>query len=486
MSAAGDKLSFTPQVALTFANLVALVAFVCSPFAHVYPMAMVGIVAFTLVQLFLPACWVNMESPICPGNVAQFFFWGQLVVVPILIGYYGPSLGTLPSLPAGKFIDYAIGIKVLGYASFCIAFQFFACLNQVRKDTRKRKMALGSSYAFIAAFAGIGIVGWLLHYGGIGGFFAYISSPEEQRLRDLEVATIGGALGNFLRHFLGFAIVWMWSEWVLRQNREEKGMYVAIVSAAFGCMVVFASFGYNRGSMVAPILGMTAAYSSHVRHISFTFVAAAGSILLFVAFLFGEYRSTSMQFSDLSVDEVSSLGGQQGLVDNIQIYASGPQLTAYMLERLEGNMYGQHRSTIIPSILYPIPIIGKPFREMSGVTIFNQLIYGEADVLDQNFHYDAELYLNFQLAGVFLGYLLLGFIQHFLQIRFRNAKKPITSYAWLIIGTWTMFPGSLPVLSQICIYSFWPIYAYAIIERIRNEPANFETKANEKSRLVLP
>ena len=138
-------------------------------------------------------------------------------------------------------------------------------------------------------------------------------------------------------------------------------------------MVVFASFGYNRGSMVAPILGMTAAYSSHVRHISFTFVAAAGSILLFVAFLFGEYRSTSMQFSDLSVDEVSSLGGQQGLVDNIQIYASGPQLTAYMLDRLEGNMYGQPRSTIIPSILYLIPFTGKPFREISGVPKLKKL-----------------------------------------------------------------------------------------------------------------
>lgn len=485
MDAERDKLKFTPQVALTCANLVALVAFVCSPFAHVYPMAMVGIVAFTLVQLFLPACWPNLESPICPGNIAQLFFWVQLVLVPVLIGYFGLSLGTLPNLPAGKFIDLAIGIKVLGYFSFCIAFQAFASLSHARKDTRKQKAVSRAPFAFIAAFAGIGMVGWLLHYGGIGGFLSYIASPEEQRLREQEAATIGGALGNILRHFLGFAIVWMWSEWVLRQNRNEKGMFVPISSAAFGCMVVFASFGYNRGSMVAPVLGMTAAYSSHVRRISLTVVAVAGSILLLIAFLFGEYRSTSMQFSDLSVDEVSSLVDQQGMVDNIQIYASGPQLTAYMLERLDSSLYGQHRSTIIPSILYPIPIIGKPFREMSGVVLFNRLIYGEADVLDQNFHYDAELYLNYQLVGVILGYLLIGFVQQFLQMRFRNAGRPITSYAWLIVGTWTMFPGSLPVLSQLCIYSFWPIYAYAIIDKVRSESASFEAEVKEKNGVVL-
>ena len=192
-----------------------------------------------------------------------------------------------------------------------------------------------------------------------------------------------------------------------------------------------------------------------------------------------------MQFSDLSVDEVSSLVDQQGMVDNIQIYASGPQLTAYMLERLDSSLYGQHRSTIIPSILYPIPIIGKPFREMSGVVLFNRLIYGEADVLDQNFHYDAELYLNYQLVGVILGYLLIGFVQQFLQMRFRNAGRPITSYAWLIVGTWTMFPGSLPVLSQLCIYSFWPIYAYAIIDKVRSESASFEAEVKEKNGVVL-
>ncbi|MFY7875314.1 MAG: hypothetical protein ACOVQM_07715, partial [Pirellula sp.] len=90
-------------------------AVVFSPYTHVYPMATIGVVAFTCVQLFLPACWVNVKSPVCPGNFAQFFFWVQIVLVPVFIGYYGATLGTLTHLPPENLINFAIGLRTLGY-----------------------------------------------------------------------------------------------------------------------------------------------------------------------------------------------------------------------------------------------------------------------------------------------------------------------------------------------------------------------------------
>lgn len=481
MDAEGDKLRFTPQVALTCANLFALVAFVCSPLAHLYPMAISGIIAFTVVQLFLPACWVNLESLVCPGNFAQFFFWVQIVLVPVLIGYYGPSLGTLPHLPPEHLINFAIGLRVLGFVVFCISFQIFSRPIHSSLENRETECATALSRQTITrlgAFACIGVVGWLFFYGGIGGFIAYATSPDEQRMRDEEAATIAGALGNLLRHFLGFSIVWAWSEWVQRRKRTESVMVVAVATAAVAGMLMLANFSYNRGNIVAPLLALTAAYSKHVRHISFAVAATAGSILLVVAFVFGEYRSTSMQISDLSLSEVTSFGDPQGVVDEIQIYGAGPQLTAFILEGVEADSQTQRSSTIISSILYPIPIIGKPFRETSGVIRFNHLIYGDADNFDQNIPYDAEFYMNFQAVGVVFGYLLLGFLQAFVQNRFFFARQPIASYAWLTIGIWIVFPASLPVLSQICIYSFWPIYLYAFLQ------ANFETEAKESDGLL--
>jgi hypothetical protein len=232
--------------------------------------------------------------------------------------------------------------------------------------------------------------------------------------------------------------------------------------------------------MVAPLLALTAAYSKHVRHISFGVAAAAGSFLLVVAFVFGEYRSTSMQISELSLSEVTSFGDKQGVVDEIQIYGAGPQLTAFILEGVDSDSNTQQSGTIISSILYPIPVIGKPFRETSGVIRFNHLIYGDADNFDQNIPYDAEFYMNFQAVGVVLGYLLLGFLQSIAQYRFFFARQPIASYAWLTIGIWIVFPASLPVLSQICVYSFWPIYGYAFFRtNFNTEPSSTESEKSE-------
>jgi hypothetical protein len=476
MDETGDKLRFTPQIVLTCTNLVALVVFVFSPLAHLYPMAMSGIIAFTLVQLFVPACWINLESPVCPGNFAQFFFWVQIVLVPVLIGYYGPSLGTLPHLPPEHLINFSFGIRVLGYVAFCISFQAFSRPVQLSEENREAiivKAISREKLAIMAAFGCIGLLGWLFFYGGIGGFIAYASTPDEQRLRDEEAATIAGALGNLMRHFLGFSIVWAWSEWVQRRSRTENFKLVTLATAAVAGMLMLANFSYNRGNMVAPLLALTAAYSKHVRHISFVVAAVAGSALLLVAFVFGHYRSTSMQISELSINEVASFGDKQGAVDEIQIYGAGPQLTAFILEGVEADSNTQRSSTIISSILYPIPVIGKPFRETSGVIRFNHLLYGDADNFDQNIPYDAEFYLNFQAVGVILGYLLLGFLQSFVQNQFFFARQPIASYAWLTIGIWIVFPASLPVLAQICIYSFWPIYAYAFYQ------ANFRTEEKE-------
>ena len=47
------------------------------------------------------------------------------------------------------------------------------------------------------------------------------------------------------------------------------------------------------------------------------------------------------------------------------------------------------------------------------------------------------------------------------------APTPVEGYAWLMMALWTVFPGSLSVASQIYLYSFWPIYGYFMITRLR-------------------
>ena len=98
--------------------------------------------------------------------------------------------------------------------------------------------------------------------------------------------------------------------------------------------------------------------------------------------------------------------------------------------------------------------------------IFNELIYGYSDTVDQIIPLPGELYMNFHLAGVVLGSVLLGGLLAWLQGKFVAAPTPVESYAWLMMALWTVFPGSLSVMSQIYLYSFWPIYVYFAARRL--------------------
>jgi hypothetical protein len=471
MNANAHNRNLTPFVCVMASNGLALVAFTFSPFAQEYPLAVLGIVAFLLVQMCVPACRPNVEAPLCPANLAQLFFWIQLVLVPLLIGFYGITPGTLPRLPSIEAMNTSIALRVLAYVCYCGGYQYFVRPAPRRADAgddvgSPRNEA--ERWTIIAVFAAVGLVGWMLYYGGPSGFLELATSPIVQREREQEPTTLAVAAGNFLRHFLGFALVWAWSAWICRGKRRHSGLAVAGVTAGVIVLLLFANFSYNRGTMLAPILAVAAAYSAQVRRISFTLVGIAGAAVLAGAFTFGWYRSTSLQISEVSTEDIgTSWSDEQHLVDFVQIYASGPQLTGFLLDELAMDDKSYYGATLVPSLVYPVPVLGKPFREASGVFIFNELIYGDSEVLDQIIPYDAELYINFQVPGVVIIFVLLGGLQASVQNRFLHASAPIATYAWLLVGLWIIFPGSLAVTSQNFVYVLWPIYAYGAVKFFR-------------------
>src|SRR6266853_754192 len=439
-------------------NAIAVIAFACTPVAEEYPLAVVSILAFLFAQAFLPACRISVTAPVCPANIAQGYHWVQLVLVTVLIGYFGFSQGTLPYLPSKGAINLAIVVDVVGYLSFCVAYQ---CFSRVTVESLPHESTAGTAY-LIVPFAVLGLLGFLLAHGGVAEFIDYVSSPIQHRVRAEEPTTLQGAAGSFLKHFLGFAVVLAWSWWLGKARRRK----VSIIAVTAGVVIVLlvANFSYNRGTMLGPMVGLAAAFSVHVRRIPFKGVILAGVLALSMAFVFGWYRSNNLDITDLSASLVEDTGNRDGVVDFVQIYASAPQLAAYLIECLEGKFY--YGKTLLPSLVYPIPVLGKPYRDTSGTGIFNELIYGDTDSPDQIIPLDGELYINFHLAGVVLGNVLLGWVLAWLQGKFAAAPNPVESYAWLMMALWTVFPGSLPVISQMYAYSFWPIYGYFLVKSV--------------------
>ena len=440
-------------------SALALIAFASGPVAADYPLAVVGILAFMFVQVSLPACRIRTTTPVCPANIAQGYYCIQLLLVTVLVGYFGFSQGVLPHLPSKSAINLAIVVHVVSYLSFCVAYQ---CVSRATaREGRGRGSAPGVAY-LIVPFAVVGVLGFLLAHGGIGGFVDYISSPVESRLRAEEATTLAAAAGTFLKHFLGFAVVLAWSWWLGKAPRRKLSIIAVTTVVALALLVV--NFNYNRGTMLSPIIALIAAFSMHVRRIPFKGVVLAGVLALSLAFVFGWYRSTDLEITELSASALADTWNGDRVVEFVQIYASAPQMTAYLIESLEGKFY--YGKTLLPSLVYPIPVLGKPFREISGPVILNELIYGDSDSVDQIIPLAGELYINFHLAGVALGGVLVGCLLAWLQGKFVAAPTAVESYAWLLMALWTVFPGSLSVASQIYLYSFWPIYVYFAAGRL--------------------
>src|SRR6185436_8085688 len=125
---------------------------------------------FILVQILLPSTRPAWATPLSPANVAQAFFWVQLVLVPVLFGFYGLSQGTLPHMPSREAINWAIVLHIIAYICFCASYQcFHRSLAPQKGDAKKR----AAPYVLIVPFLVVGVVGFFLAYGSIGGYVEY-------------------------------------------------------------------------------------------------------------------------------------------------------------------------------------------------------------------------------------------------------------------------------------------------------------------------
>ena len=121
-------------------------------------------------------------------------------------------------------------------------------------------------------------------------------------------------------------------------------------------------------------------------------------------------------------------------------------------------------STLVASVLHPVPLLGKGFRESSGVAIYNRAIYGNTGVADQIIPFQGELFLNFHLPGIVAGFFGLGLLIGHCQRQFESARSAFAAFAIHYVSMWAamLVIWSLAVFSQILVYFCWPIYFYVV------------------------
>jgi len=224
----------------------------------------------------------------------------------------------------------------------------------------------------------------------------------------------------------------------------------------------YSTFNYNRGSFVAPLIAMAGVFLARIQRLPLALLLAIGSIMFSFVLFLGVYRTGRADAKDASHEHDQELD----INSTLQIYGAAPQFLGFLIEQNDDRLYWGR--TLLSSLMYPVPIIGKSFRATSGVVIYNEMIYGNTGVLDQIIPFEGELFMNFHLLGIVVGYGILGHVAFRLQRAFEQSSSAIKCFISIYTAYWILFliQGALAVVSQIFVYSFWPICFYFISKLI--------------------
>jgi hypothetical protein len=455
-----------------------------APHSARFPAALVGVLTFSAVLILFPAARPLRQPVLCPLNWTLLVFCVHLVVVPLLLCLFGPFPNTLPLLPADHDTNLALLISVSSFVAFAAGCELYSGRRAARSRKPRLEREWRASPLVVLLFAGIGVVGFLLSFGSFASLVSYFENPQNYAgsTKGTNVLLNRGSLvytaGLMLKPFLGMACVIAWCAWIERSNRHHT-VSLVFVTLLTGAAIAISTFSYNRGSFVAPLVSLAAVYGARVRRIRLPSIIVTGLVAVALLSVFQSYRSfvSGYPAHDVSLQQaIGDAGIRQQILQEadvnevLQVYGGGPQYLAFLLKQTDYAADLHYGRTTLSSVLYPAPAVGKPFRASSGVEIYNELLYGRVGQIDQVVPFRGELFLDFHLPGVIIGFVLLGVAVLFLQERFREAPTALQSFVWQYSATWLAFLviGSIAVVSQVFIYSFVPIYALAVGSWIRS------------------
>ena len=419
------------------------------------------------IHLVVPACRPGRPY-LSPYNWALALFVLELVLVPVNMMVAGVKRGTLPSLPSGSAIEYAYLLTVLGYTSFSASY-WLASRQPKRRGRAPAPWTLTSGVA--AVYVALGLVGVVLVFSGRSAS-EYYASGAGRIVDPSATTTLAGAASTFLRPFLAFGVVAIWSRLVDARHTPRFNLLIGAITCACVVALVYSTYGYNRATIAAPLVCLAAVVNRHIRRLPLSFLFCAGPALLVVLLFMGQYRLTSLGVGQVLGDEGATAGliSKINFSEELQVYSNGPQFAAYFLEATrwgEGLPIGEGFAA---SLVYTVPILGKTFRPYSGVALYNSLIYGNTTTVDQPVPFTSELFINFHIVGIILGYGLLGFLVHRIQSGFEEAASSLKTFCLLYLAIWLCYAihSSAMVVSQMLMYFCSPIYGIVLLMWLRH------------------
>jgi len=435
--------------------------------ARRFPMFAIALSAVIVSQLLIPSARPSLRFPLSPRNWAIFSFLLQLMVVPVLLIIFGPVQSVLPYMPSDRSINEGLLLEVAAFAGIVLGFAVHHRLHSPEVSGRISKLWAPPIW-LIAVLGVAGLLGVGLRFGGWQGLINYVRFDPSS----LATATPGGsasfrdAATTVLLPLFGFALILIWCNFVDAGRSRTPGWWMRLLLLSASVIVAYSVFRYERGPAVVAIIGMLGASSIRIRRIPYRAIFAIAAVGLLVILMAGSLRSIvySKAFGVRSGSGVSVVDANRQL----QIYANGAQFAGFTIDTASSNHRLYLGGTLLPSLLYPVPILGKPFRSDSGPTIYNKDIYGSPIFYDQILPFSSELYWNFSVPGAIIGFLIIGYAIAALDGAFVRSASARDAFVSQYVGVWIAFliVGSLSAVSQMALYFMWPMAALYLTQRL--------------------
>jgi hypothetical protein len=388
-----------------------------------------------------------------PKNVMLFIWLNKLVVIPIELILIGNKVPIFDIKNQTIYIEVAV--MLCAFLGFWVG--WLIALKRTHFTAPKHQMPLlyfSVLYLSIGSFSVVTIYGSFQEYFS-GAWLTYITKEAIEKATGNTI----GYLANVGQRFLPFGVMLAWVWW---QQRFKKSW---ITSSLFLIVCFLSTLSSNRSNMIYPMLAFMSVLlvSLKIKQKIIPLTVIFG--VLFLAFFFGFVRVQA----DINSNQVGQLFNSYSSDNDYVWYAHQIYFgTPYQITPLLHTPSTNH-SMLLASILDPVPIIGKHFREQSGSFLYNLTIYDSTISQDKTVPVAGELFYEGSYLLVIIVHVIIGWIYFKLDYVFKQNISQNLPVAFSIFYLALLFNAtlllSLSVLVQFLIYNSAPALFILLHER---------------------
>ena len=396
-----------------------------------------------------------------------FIWFNKLVLIPIEIVLVGNKMVIFEGNSLQIYTE--IGIILTSFVGFVVGWQMNRLqigsfkVGIANTNQRSQKFSLSTSFYFlIFTLLIIGFFSIVSFHGSLQNYLtdAWLTPKTRLNLERLS-GTSMGYLSNTGQRFLPFGIILSWIIYKIKFRNNQ------VVNILFLILCFFSTLSSNRSNIIYPLLVFAALIWPKWKMKNKFWLLVVLLMLLFLTFFYGSVRSQS----ELDTQRVNSLF--ETYIDDMdyiwyahQIYFGSPYQITPLL-----NSNTQHHFTLLASVLDPIPILGKAFREQSGPFLYNLIIYDSPDVQDKVIPVVGELFFNGGYVLVFMTHLLLGWVYSKLDFMFKqniavNLPLALTVFYFTLLSN-AFLMLSITVFVQFMVFNAAPILCIWLFIKIK-------------------